>query len=538
MIGIGWILLILFVIYVIIEFILWKKGILEKLNISPWGPVLMLRTQKGKSYLNRTANRFPKLLHKYSKFAVYFSFVMMVFMMLLLIWEATVVVQIPEESAPQPQWLIGVPGLNPFIPVWYGIIGLLVAMVIHEFSHGVIARVVKVKVKSVGLLLLLLPIGAFVEPDEDELQKVSKLPRMKVFAAGPMSNMVLALICAIIFSAVFMGAITPIDEGAGIMGVYEDSPADIAGLESGMMITAVNNVDVQGISEFRDEFNLTHANENVTLTLVKKDWESPRNMVIKTYYHQGYDVLNDEKWYKEEPGYLGALVENSTSGQGVEVHAIIEYSPAEDELEEGDTILELDGTPVTNITHFQALMAQTHGAQEIALTIERDGTELTKEIELGIDRGAIGILLSPDLKITTRILHRPFRDIDSGQEALGVTLIYISLPFLRLSPMDEPITDLYEISESWSFMPDAGFWFLLNSFYWIFWINLMLGLTNILPMIPLDGGFIFKDGVTHILEKRKKDQEKLENLVGSIVTGTSIFVFFLIIWQLIGPRVL
>ena len=33
--------------------------------------------------------------------------------------------------------MIGLPGLNPVIPLWYGILALVIAMVVHEFSHGI-----------------------------------------------------------------------------------------------------------------------------------------------------------------------------------------------------------------------------------------------------------------------------------------------------------------------------------------------------------------------------------------------------------------
>ena len=40
------------------------------------------------------------------------------------------------------------------IPIWYGILGLAVAMLFHEFAHGILTRVADTKVKSLGLLYL------------------------------------------------------------------------------------------------------------------------------------------------------------------------------------------------------------------------------------------------------------------------------------------------------------------------------------------------------------------------------------------------
>src|SRR5271169_4133048 len=55
------------------------------------------------------------------------------------------------------------PGINPYLPlsVWLAII---VAVFIHEASHGIVARSLGLPIKSAGVLLLgPLPIGAFVE---------------------------------------------------------------------------------------------------------------------------------------------------------------------------------------------------------------------------------------------------------------------------------------------------------------------------------------------------------------------------------------
>ncbi|MCI0561834.1 MAG: site-2 protease family protein, partial [Nitrososphaera sp.] len=67
-----------------------------------------------------------------------------------------------------------IPGLNPYLPITYGWIALIVTIVIHEAGHGIIARIYNVRVDSTGIVLLLgLPIGAFVNIERDELNKVS-----------------------------------------------------------------------------------------------------------------------------------------------------------------------------------------------------------------------------------------------------------------------------------------------------------------------------------------------------------------------------
>jgi len=49
-----------------------------------------------------------------------------------------------------------IPGINPYVPIIYGWLALIVALVVHEGAHGVVARSLGMPVKSAGLLFLLI----------------------------------------------------------------------------------------------------------------------------------------------------------------------------------------------------------------------------------------------------------------------------------------------------------------------------------------------------------------------------------------------
>ena len=78
---------------------------------------------------------------------------------------------------------------------------------VHEFSHGVVARAHNVEVKSSGFAVLgiVLPIipAAFVEPNEDKLKKEDAIVQYSIFAAGPVSNIFLAIIFFLVMISVF-----------------------------------------------------------------------------------------------------------------------------------------------------------------------------------------------------------------------------------------------------------------------------------------------------------------------------------------------
>jgi len=45
----------------------------------------------------------------------------------------------------------------------------------------------------------------------------------------------------------------------------------------------------------------------------------------------------------------------------------------------------------------------------------------------------------------------------------------------------------------------SGLLFLINLLFWLIWVNILLGFTNLFPMIPFDGGHLFKDMVHGIM---------------------------------------
>lgn len=94
------------------------------------------------------------------------------------------------------------PGINlPFIE---GIIALAIVLVVHEGAHAVLTRIAKVPLISSGIVLFgIIPMGAFVEPDEKKLERVEQSRQTRVLVAGPSANMFMATILFMVFIAFF-----------------------------------------------------------------------------------------------------------------------------------------------------------------------------------------------------------------------------------------------------------------------------------------------------------------------------------------------
>jgi len=128
---------------------------------------------------------------------------------------------------------VEIPGVPISIPFLSGWLSLFIIMVLHELAHGVLARHIGVRVKSFGLLLLgFFPIGAFTEPDEQELVKSKPRDQLKVYAAGPMINFyltVFVLILSIIFASLTNSYL--VTEQAGFTdGLYLAEVTEFTGL--------------------------------------------------------------------------------------------------------------------------------------------------------------------------------------------------------------------------------------------------------------------------------------------------------------------
>jgi membrane-associated protease RseP (regulator of RpoE activity) len=134
-----------------------------------------------------------------------------------------------------------IPGLNPYLPIVYGWIALFTGLIVHEASHGVVARANGFTVKDSGLIFfLILPIGAFVELDEEELKVARPGVAGRILAAGAGSNILTAIISLALMLAI-VSSMTPVaGHGLGVLSVVPGSPAAIAGLHPGDLLVSLN----------------------------------------------------------------------------------------------------------------------------------------------------------------------------------------------------------------------------------------------------------------------------------------------------------
>ncbi|MCK4333102.1 MAG: site-2 protease family protein, partial [Thermoplasmatales archaeon] len=291
------------------------------------------------------------------------------------------------------------------------------------------------------------PIGAFCEPDEEELKKAKTKPRMRIYAAGPTSNFVVVLICILLFSFVLMSSVQPAADGVHVFSVDEDSPAEKIDLQPGMVITSLNNTRVTNVTDYFYALQETYTNQTTTICYKKGDKELNSTVTLTDRYVE-----------HEKRGYL-----NNESFKG---------------------------------------------------------------------KGYLGIFLLRDSVFNDYLsaLKNPFNGFPDS------FLLFYVIPLLGYfqgyNPIVSPFTDSYVITGPLSVIPNNVFWIIVNALYWIFWLNLAVALFNVLPMVPLDGGFLFNDVMSSLIKRVKKglSDEQREKIVKNVSVTISLTILVLIIF--------
>lgn len=141
---------------------------------------------------------------------------------------STVVAGKPNYSAlagQLPGVVPTIPGLT--IPLVSGILSLALVLVVHEFSHGILSRLSKVRLKSIGIMPFgIIPIGAFVEPDEKQVAKLGKGTQNGIFMAGVSSNFLMALLFFVLTALMILYVMPSISRpGVVVAYVFPGTPA-------------------------------------------------------------------------------------------------------------------------------------------------------------------------------------------------------------------------------------------------------------------------------------------------------------------------
>lgn len=585
----------IFLLYWFAVSVLDRKGILEKYNISTFGPlpILMIRTTKGIKFLDVLAR--PKSYWRtFANLGILLMFAGMIAMFLVIaisdlaLYTSFLNGNVPEPGKyNSPRNIFLIPGLNEFIPFTWGVIALIVTLVVHEFSHAILCRVEGIRVKSMGILYALVPIGGFAEPDDEQLfgpkekterglpltatieeieewEKEEKIKqkteetepeepkidpvvgatrtqRSRILAAGVMANFSVAFIAFLLFFGPVLGAIAPLSD-AIILNVNESSPADHAGLEKGMIITQINDTNITTSVDLLTYLEKTPPGDTVRLYAVKND-------TVSTHDLQVASVPED---------YIG----------GVLVGGIVSGSPAEAAgIETGMTMIRINNTEMQNISSFVSFMETTRANQTVKVELlpsENYTGSLTEkgtivfDVQLSSnssenDRGFLGVIYGnnavtefPMLGISilmpqAKVYLEALKQIPSLLTVPAGWLILFGLPIYGFAGegfrgFSGTLMQFYH-PVGWAEPLGIGIFWIANTLLWVGWLNFYVGLFNCLPAVPLDGGHVFKDSTYSFVYRFTRNDSISEKVSNSITASFSMLILFSFVFMIFGPYI-
>ncbi len=211
------------------------------------GPVILYRTKRFIEIIDVVALKFNLLWKIIGTIGIFAGILFMVFGISYLVSSAALIATgaVKESTLkfvlPSPVPTTSVGYAHILIPFWTWVLTVFLIMTPHELFHGIMARIEKVRIKSVGPLLILIFPGAFVEPEEKQLKRKKLIQKLRIFCAGSFANIIVSFLA--FFLGVFLWNYTQVS--VVIDQVFPNSPAYNAGIKEGMTINAINGVELK-----------------------------------------------------------------------------------------------------------------------------------------------------------------------------------------------------------------------------------------------------------------------------------------------------
>jgi regulator of sigma E protease len=333
--------------------------------------------------------------------------------------------------------------------------------------------------------------GAEVSSPEDRNRSFSIQPvwkRAVIVGAGPLFNFVLAYLIFVVMLASDYVMYVPTFASLlpNIESVAVDSPAEQGGMKPGDKVVAINGREVSSrnqmleiISERPEEpldIDVERGKRVIRLSIV------PERKMVKTF--EGEEVEIGRIGVESPPPVVGSVVGDSPAGKAG-------FKP-------GDRIVSIDGrslstwaqvTEVIYASPGKALAVEVErGRDRITLSVTPETTKIEEPGGGSIEIGQIGIILkSRGIEIqSANILHAAYKGVEATYAWTELTVVGIGMLItgqLSLDNIGSPIM-IAQVSGS------AASQGALSLFMFIGMLSINLGIINMIPIPPLDGGHL------------------------------------------------
>ena len=371
------------------------------------------------------------------------------------------------------------------------VVALFVAMCLHELGHFIAAKRAGVKVEEFGIgipprlfgikrgettySLNAIPIGAFVRAvGEDDptvprsLAGKGPWTRLGIYATGPLVNIFLAFVLL----SVFLGLPVSFISGDGLMvhSVAANSSAKQAGIESGDIILEVEGQPVRRWGDVQNIVNSVDEGADVTLLLLRNGQNLTTSLKPKF----------DPELQRRIIGVL--LCWNLVS-------QVQEGSPAyEADIRAGDTILSINGQGVYNDESMSGALRSVAEGEKINMVLLRDGNVTAASlINVGYET-----LPGVDMRwVEGTHIEQERLPVWSAVYSGARYIIYMPVLIIEAIPLMIESPDLALVGPigagqlTVEVVRSSGF---SNLLFMAAVISLGLGIFNLFPIPPLDGG--------------------------------------------------
>lgn len=388
------------------------------------------------------------------------------------------------------------------------------------FSIGMGPKIVGIKCGDTEYILSSIPFGGYVrmagDNPEEELQGqdwefLAKPKRVRAFivAAGPMMNMVLALVIFIGMYLIQGIEVTPTRE---IGYVVEDTPAWEAGLSAGDEVISLDGEEIGSWDEFEAELQ-KRVGGKATVQVLRggSAVSTVLNLEnIQIYYETGMFAyhtteLGDVKW--RGPAHRAGL-------RG------------------GDVVTAIDGQPVSDWFELREIILASPG-KELVFDFERDGEARGATVMTG-DRDGAGVV-----EVSYAVEYRKLGFIEAVSRAFGtvrqaaeqiVIFFHRLLTFRATRDMIGGPVRIGEIAGE-SMRWGANYMLAL-----IATISAQLALVNLLPIPVLDGGHLLLLSVEAVSRRPITTRQRIiAHQIGFVfLIGAILAITFIDVSRFIG----
>jgi len=199
-------------------------------------------------------------------------------------------------------------------------------------------------------------------------------------------------------------------------------------------------------------------------------------------------------------------------------------------------ITEVNGISVASRDDVARILDATRPGDTITLRSENHGVPATHTLTLAAWPAEMSIKTSGYMGVSyydAGLLKRIFNNMLSP---VGF-LVLLAIPIWVILDPSQYGSFMILMNESagsvmWD-VPFPFFWFIIQLLFWCGWWNLVVGTFNALPLVPLDGGYILKEGVDRLLERKG-----LIRYSGHVVAAVSYAMLVVILAIFLLPKLL